>query len=162
MKVNIRFLKRTETDYKNWVLNGFSAIRKIECVVLTDNDKNEISKDLDWATDDNNTWHNVLICEHENNIVGYCWYLKQNIFPCGGYSYGDLSKPYIWVHSIYTEPNIARKGVATLLYSRLEEIAKEENVDKIYLDVFPKNVISEKFHCKHGYQKEIVIYSKKI
>ena len=48
------------------------------------------------------------------------------------------------------------------MYSRLEEIAKEENVDKIYLDVHPSNVISEKFHYKHGFQKETVIYSKKI
>jgi len=133
----IRFLKRTEIDYKNWILNGFSAIKKIEGVLLTDNEKNEISRDLHWAADENNTWHNVLICEENENIVGYCWYLKQKIFPCGGYSYGDLSKPYIWVHSIYTDPNTTRKGVATLLYSKFEEISKTEKVERIYLDVHP-------------------------
>lgn len=158
----IRFLKQTETSYKNWVLNGFTVIRKIEGVTLTEDEKNSISKDLDWAVDENNTWHNVLICEENESILGYCWYLKQNIFPCGGYSYGDLSKPYIWVHSIYTDPDTTRKGVATLLYSKLEEIAKTEKVKKIYLNVHPSNVISEKFHYKHGFQKETVIYSKKI
>ena len=51
----IRFLKQTETSYKNWVLNGFTAIRKIEGVTLTKDGKNEIGKDLDWAVDENNT-----------------------------------------------------------------------------------------------------------
>jgi L-amino acid N-acyltransferase YncA len=158
----IRFLKPSEHVYKNWIINAFTEIRKIEKVTLTKNEKNEISKDLDWAMDENNTWHNVLICEKNENIIGYCWYIKQTMYPCGGYSYGNLSKPYIWVHSIYTEPNMARKGVATLLYSKLEEIAKQENVEKMYLDIYQTNVISEKFHCKQGFEKEIMIYSKKI
>ena len=76
----IRFLKQTENNYKNWVLNGFTEIRKIEGVTLTKDEKNKIGKDLDWAVDENNTWHNVLICEENENIVGYCWYLKQKYF----------------------------------------------------------------------------------
>ena len=158
----IRFLKQSESCYKDWIINWFGAIRKIEGFTLTDSDKSELKKDLDWAADDNNTWHNVLICEENDNIIGYCWYLKQTIAPCGGYSYSDLKKPYIWVHSIYTEPNMSRIGVASLLYSRLEEIARGENIEKLYLDVCPQNVISEAFHLKKGYQKEIVIYSKKL
>ena len=105
---------------------------------------------------------NYYICLNEDKIVGYCWYLKQTILPYGGYCYGYEEKPYIWVHSIYTDPAMSRKGVASLLYSKLEEIAKDNNVEKIYLDIFRKNVVSEKFHYKHGFKKDIIIYSKKL
>ena len=158
----IRFLKQTETSYKNWILNAYSEIVKNEMIPLTQDVKDILIKDLDWASDENNTWHNILICEENENILGYCWYLKQTVYPFGGGSYPSLRKPYIWVHSIYTDPNKVRKGIATMLYSKLEEIAKTENVNKIYLDIYPTNVISESFHCKNGFEKEAYIYSKKL
>ena len=158
----VRKLKSDEGHFKEWVLNGFLEIRKIDKVIVSDSKREEIMNDLEWAVDENNTWRDILICLNEDKIVGYCWYLKQTIMPYGGNSYGDDDKPYIWIHSVYTDPSMGRKGVASLLYSRLEEIAKEEKVSKIYLDMFPQNVISEVFHYKHGFQKEIIIYSKKL
>ena len=158
----IRFLKQNEHFYKTWILNVYNEIVQKETVPLPKNVKDILSKNLDWAVDINNTWHNVLICEENESILGYCWYVKQTQHPLGGCSYPDLSKPYIWVHSIYTDPNNTRKGVATILYLKLEEIAKTENIERIYLDVHPSNVISEKFHYKHGFQKETIVYSKKL
>ena len=158
----VRKLKDDEDAFKEWVFNGFLNIIKLEDITINDSKKKKIKKDLEWAVDENNTWHDILICLNEDKIVGYCWYLKQTILPYGGYSYGYEEKPYIWVHSIYTDPAMSRKGVASLLYSKLEEIAKDNNVEKIYLDIFRKNVVSEKFHYKHGFKKDIIIYSKKL
>ena len=160
--MEIRFLKESDIAFKDWVHQSFIKIREIEEVILDSETSAEIKRDIEWAIDINNTWDNILICLNKEKIVGYCWFLKQRQVPYGGRSYGNESQPYIWVHSIYTDPQFSRKGVATMLYDKLEEIAKSQNIKKIRVDIFPKNVISEKFHYKMGYNKEVVIFSKEI
>ena len=163
--MKIAVLDETNQNYirfKKYILDGFLYIRKIECVNINKEKEKLIFENITSITKKNNKLGNILICIDQENIIGYLWYLKQKITPYGGYSYGLEENEYIWVHSVFVDPSMRRQGVGILLYEKLQEICKTQNVNKIYLDVFPNNIKSELFHDKLGFKKDIVIYSKTI
>ena len=98
---------------------------------------------------------NILVCLDNNNIIAYLWYIKK--IPILVEIYGEEDE-YIWVHSIFVDPSFSSRCRKILSKSR--RISIKEGINKIYLDVYSKNLKSEKFHDKIGFEKEIYIYSK--
>jgi len=160
--MEVRILKNSETNFKEWVLNGFKEVLKIEDIKFTKKDEIYLRNKIDKMTHTDYIYGDIIICVKDSKIIGYLWYNEQKIVPVGGLNYGFKDKNYIWVHSVYTSPDMERKGIASLLYTELEKICKTRDIEKIYLEISPKNPISEAFHGKRGFIRETVIYSKKL
>ena len=64
---------------------------------------------------------------------------------------------YIWVIESFRN-----KGVANQLYDKVINYAKENNIKKIWLDIFMSNEKSINFHNKLGFTPQIMLYSKNI
>lgn len=58
--------------------------------------------------------------------------------PCG-YLVCRVDKPCVWVESLYVLPEYRRKGVASALFSKAEELAAAYGEDTVYNYVHPNN-----------------------
>ena len=92
-----------------------------------------------------------LVCEHENQIVGYAYGCKHR-----------YRTAYSWAaeSSIYLSEKFHHKGIARLLYETLFEIMKLQGYVNVYAGITMPNAKSEKFHeamgfCDVGYFKNI-------
>ena len=160
--MEVRILKNSETIFKEWVLNGFKEVLKIEDINCSKKDEIYLRNKIDKVSSIDYINGDIIICVKDNKILGYLWFNEQKIAPVGGLNYGFKDKKYMWVHSVYTSSDIKRKGVASLLYTELENICKKRDIDQIYLEINPKNPISEAFHGKKGFVRETVIYNKNL
>ena len=64
---------------------------------------------------------------------------------------------YIWIIESYRN-----KGIATILYDKVIDYAKDKKIKKIWLDIYMSNEKSIIFHNKLGFQPQIMLYSKTI
>ena len=160
--MEVRILKNSETAFKEWVLEGYRVVLEIEGIEFNKKDEIFLRNKINKITSQDYSEGDIIICVKDRKILGYLWFNEQKIVPVGGMNYGFKDKNYIWVHSVYTSQDTKRKGVASLLYTELENICKIRDIEKLYLEICPKNPISEAFHSKQGFIRETVIYSKKI
>ena len=86
----------------------------------------------------------VLVCEVNDNIIGYAYANKYR-----------LAQGHLWSaeSSIYLSPDYYGKGVATTLYTTLFAILKLQNFINVFAGIVLPNKRSEKFHEKFGFQK---------
>ena len=68
-----------------------------------------------------------------------------------GYIVCRIEKPCLWVEHIYVKNEYRRKGVATLLFEKAEEIAKAMGEDTVYNYVHPNNDGMIQFLRSKGY-----------
>ena len=90
-------------------------------------------EELNWAIKDK--WPIYLVREKEE-IVGYMLLRIDGV---------------IWVEHIYVRPDFRRKGVASMLYSKAEELSKEMGEDTVYNFVHPNNDSMMSFLKSKGY-----------
>ena len=116
----------------------------IEEALLTEQSHNIhiLSKNI-LKEDIKNKNYNYLVAKNNNGkIIGYI-----------GISYVLDSADII---SIVVHKDYTQKGIATLLLQEIFEFAKENNIQKIMLEVRRSNIPAQKLYEKHGF-KQIAI-----
>ena len=68
-----------------------------------------------------------------------------------GYIVCRIDEPCLWVEHIYVRPDYRRKGIATMLFSKAEEIAASMGEDTVYNYVHPNNKNMIQFLRSKGY-----------
>ena len=101
--------------------------------IKSEPDIDSARQELKWAIDDK--WP-IYLVEENNNIVGY---MLLRIDDC------------VWVEHIYVTPSFRRKGVASLLYNKAEEVSKSIGGDTVYNFVHPNNDGMMSFLRSKGY-----------
>lgn len=75
---------------------------------------------------------------------------------------GCVSKPVPFMEGIWVDPEFRERGVASLLFSHLELVAKAAGYTEIGSDVLTENQISIDVHRQFGFEEtERVIYFRK-
>lgn len=90
-------------------------------------------QELRWAIDDK--WP-IYLVEDNNQIVGY---MLLRVDDC------------VWAEHIYVDPSYRRKGVASLLYDKAEEVSNSIGGDTVYNFVHPNNDAMMSFLRSKGY-----------
>ena len=68
-----------------------------------------------------------------------------------GYIVCRIDEPCLWVEHIYVREDLRRKGVATMLFRKAEEIAASMGEDTVYNFVHPNNEGMIRFLASKGY-----------
>ena len=68
-----------------------------------------------------------------------------------GYIVCRIDEPCLWVEHIYVREDFRRKGVATMLFRKAEEIAASMGEDTVYNYVHPNNEGMIRFLASKGY-----------
>ena len=141
--LEILFLEENKTSF-------FSEEKKQEQLHLIDNAIN------------NNT---IIVAEdnHNNNneVIGFIWFhITHKCFY--GLDYGNLENQYMFISYVWVIEEYRNKGIATQLYDKIINVAKEKNIKKIWIDIYMSNEKSINFHNNLGFQPQITLYSKDI
>ena len=140
--LEILFLEENKTSF-------FSEEKKQEQLHLIDNAIN------------NNT---IIVAEdnHNNNeVIGFIWFhITHKCFY--GLDYGNLENQYMFISYVWVIEEYRNKGIATQLYDKVINVAKEKNIKKIWIDIYMSNEKSINFHNNLGFQPQITLYSKDI
>ncbi len=103
----------------------------------------------------------VIACEQNQTApIGILWFKKASVCPFGIGDYGENTRDYLWIQLVYVAKEHRKKGVATFLYKKLDQIVKDCKVFEIMCDVYWTNEQSRAFHEKMGYKPKIILYSK--
>lgn len=68
-----------------------------------------------------------------------------------GYIVCRIDEPCLWVEQIYVQENLRRKGIASMLFRKAEEIAASMGENTVYNFVHPNNVHMILFLRSKGY-----------
>ena len=104
----------------------------------------------------------ILVSENNNNeVIGFIWFNITN--KCFyGLDYGNLENHYMFISYIWVIESCRNKGIALQLYDKIINYARENNIKKIWLDIYMSNEKSIHFHNKLGFHPQIMLYSKDI
>lgn len=99
-----------------------------------------------------------FVAELENKIIGEVIATikevkKESIFK---------QRLILFIEDICIDENNKRKGVGRLLYNKMIQVAKENNMDSIELNVWSFNVDAIKFYEKMGMTQKNIKYEYKI
>lgn len=101
----------------------------------------KMEPDFKWAEEEIHEFldkgYPVYACECENEYAGY--------IVC------RIEEPCLWVEHIYVRKEYRRKGVASLLFKKAEEIAQSMGDDTVYNFVHPNNEGMLNFLASKGY-----------
>lgn len=81
----------------------------------------------------------VFAAEDEGNIVGYVVCRIDDPYPC------------VWVEHIFVREDYRRKGIASALYGKAEEISASKGEDTLFNYVHPNNDTMIQFLRSKGY-----------
>lgn len=85
------------------------------------------------------TGYPVFAAEDEGEFVGYIVCRIDDPYPC------------VWVEHIFVREDYRRKGIATALYEKAEEIARSKGEDTLFNYVHPNNDTMIQFLRSKGY-----------
>ena len=105
--------------------------------------------------------HNSNSNSNNNEVIGFIWFNITNK-SFYGLDYGKLESNYMFISYVWVIETSRDKGIATQLYDKVITYAKENNIKKIWLDIYMCNEKSINFHNKLGFQPQITLYSKDI
>lgn len=106
----------------------------------------------------NNIDIGYINCKNVNESIGFIWYniTNENFI---GQHYTDFEKDYIWISYCWILEEYRSKGHGTKLYEHIINIAKKNNINNIWLDIYNTNKKSIDFHTKLNFKPKITIYS---
>ncbi|MNL91351.1 Acetyltransferase YpeA [compost metagenome] len=104
-------------------------------------------KDLYQKLSDKKDTYRFLVAKVDNKIVGYTSAIM-------AYNLFDGLRPFMTLWWVGTHPDFRHKGVATQLFKRIEEIAKENNCELIYFTSENYRTGAHSFYQKQGYKME--------
>ena len=123
-------------------------MEKIEILKMTMQDYEQIKDVLNSEFDDfwtKSILKSELMGENKNYIVA-----KQNE-EIVGFAGVMLNQPEMEIMNIVTKKNERGKGIGTLLLNKIIEIAKNNRIQTIFLEVGEKNYIAKKMYEKAGF-----------
>ena len=82
---------------------------------------------------------------------GFPTYAVEDSGVFAGYIVCRIDVPCCWVEHIYVRPDYRRRGIATMLFSKAEEIAASMGEDTVYNYVHPNNENMIRFLRSKGY-----------
>lgn len=86
----------------------------------------------------------ILIVEENEELVGYAY----------AHAFRDFSAyDKVAEVTVYLDQKANSKGLATLLYEKLEQLLAQKNIKKAIACITSDNIPSLKFHEKNGYVK---------
>ncbi|MDE7283143.1 MAG: GNAT family N-acetyltransferase [Lachnospiraceae bacterium] len=85
-------------------------------------------------------WESVFAATAEDEIIGFCTFLKTDYYPENRYS--------PWVSSIFVDEKYRGKRISERMINKVIEYAKEQNFSKVYI---PSDMIG--MYEKYGFQK---------
>lgn len=91
----------------------------------------------------NNTfagWESVFAAITEDEIIGFCTFLKTDYYPENRYS--------PWISTIFVDEKYRGKRISERMINKVIEYAKEQNFSKVYI---PSDMIG--MYEKYGFQK---------
>lgn len=100
-----------------------------------------------------------LIKEIENSNSRFCFlmvydevagYLKINV---GDVQTEHLKENALEVERIYLLPSFQHKGLGNVLLDYVEDTAKKEGYDYMWLGVYEKNINAQHFYKRHGFER---------
>ena len=105
----------------------------------------------------------IIVAENNSNndVLGFIWFNITNK-SFYGLDYGNLENNYMFISYIWVVEISRDKGIASKLYDKVITYAKENNIKKIWLDIYMSNEKSIEFHNKLGFTPQITLYSKDI
>lgn len=83
--------------------------------------------------------------------AGYPSYVAMDQETCVGYIVCRIEEPTVWVESIFVREENRRKGIASMLFQKAEELAASFGEDTVFNYVHPNNDAIIGFLRKHGY-----------
>ena len=144
------------THFKKTILDSYIYIREIENFKINDENKIKILKEIDNITNKYNKKSNILIYLINNNIMGYLWYIKEEINKYDNLGFCNDKKEYVWIHSIFVDPSVRKEGICKSLYMKLKEMCINENIEKIYSNINPLESNKEIFYNKIDLENNII------
>ncbi|ONI41642.1 hypothetical protein AN639_03210 [Candidatus Epulonipiscium fishelsonii] len=94
----------------------------------------------------------TLYVVEENSKIGAAACIDQNIpSEYKDASFWSSNAPAYTMHRLVVDPLCTKKGYASLLMNKLEEIALYNNVTNIQIDTFSQNYLAQNLFRKHGY-----------
>ena len=153
-----RFAKSTDIDT---ILKGI-----LEILFLEENKTSFFSEEKNQEQHNlicNAIYKNTIIVSENNNseVVGFIWFNITNK-SFYGVDYGNVENQYMFISYIWVTESFRNKGIAKQLYDKVINYAKDNNIKKIWLDIYMSNEKSINFHTKLGFHPEIMLYSKDI
>ena len=82
---------------------------------------------------------------------GFPVYAVEDSGILAGYIVCRIDAPCLWVEHIYVRPDYRRRGIATMLFGKAEEIAASMGEDTVYNFVHPNNEGMIRFLASKGY-----------
>ena len=82
---------------------------------------------------------------------GYPVYAVEDNGAFVGYIVCRIDEPNLWVEHIFVQEDYRRKGIATILFDKAEEIAESMGEDTVYNFVHPNNEEMIRFLRSKGY-----------
>lgn len=101
-------------------------------------------KNLYTRIHDNTENYRFLVAKVEGKIVGYTSVIM-------AYNLFDGNRPFMTLWWVGTHPDYRHKGIATELFKKIEEIAKENNCELIYFTSEKHRNGAHQFYQKMGY-----------
>ncbi len=131
-KFNIKIRKATEKDIK-YIVELSRGLRQLE------NYPHQILGVSEFRNFLSGTFAFMLVAEVQKRVVGYITCFRAN--------------DYFFLPFAATDKKCRRRGVASLLLKKIEEIAKKENKKYILYTAYTSNKAIEKFSKTMGYNK---------
>ncbi|MBD5494662.1 MAG: GNAT family N-acetyltransferase [Lachnospiraceae bacterium] len=85
-------------------------------------------------------WESVFAATTEDEIIGFCTFLKTDYYPENRYS--------PWISTIFVDEKYRGKRISERMINKVIEYAKEQNFSKVYI---PSDMTG--FYEKYGFQK---------
>jgi ribosomal protein S18 acetylase RimI-like enzyme len=100
----------------------------------------------------------LFLAFSERTPVGYIWFEIQDR-PRNPLEHGGKQA---YVHHIAVDARVRRRGVASQLFSIVEEEARLRGINKIELDVWAENHDAQQFFCAQGFFAQRFALAKKL
>lgn len=104
-------------------------------------------KDLYQKINHNHDIYRFIVAKLNGKIVGYISIIM-------AYNLFDGKRPFMTLWWVGTHPEYRHKGIASKLFEKVEEIAKENNCELIYFTSEKENEGAHKFYQKLGYNMD--------
>ena len=85
-------------------------------------------------------WESVFAATTEDEIIGFCTFLKTDYYPENRYS--------PWISTIFVDEKYRGKRISERMINKVIGYAKEQNFSKVYI---PSDITG--FYEKYGFQK---------
>ena len=157
MDVSYRFATSLDSDV---IMKGILEILFLEenKTSFFSEEKNQEQLNLIGNAISENT---IIMAENNSEVIGFIWFnVTHKCFY--GLDYGNLENQYMFISYIWVIEAYRNKGIASKLYDKVIDIAKEKNIKKIWIDIYMSNEKSIHFHNKLGFKQQITLYSKDI